>query len=172
MRIYKAYGKEEYEELQFVNYDEDIEMLNLLLEDSPVCDKWITPQVEVITKGKKSDRPFLWVDTRTLVVSEKAKSELKDIWIEDNIELLPIKCNQDIYYLVHIMNTENISYEFTDNGIKFAEDECIKQNIKNKYLFKVYICGKFKDKSVFINEKFIERVNKTDLKGFGFKMEW
>ena len=28
--IYKAYGKEGYEELQFKNYDEDIKLLNLL----------------------------------------------------------------------------------------------------------------------------------------------
>ena len=32
--------------------------------------------------------------------------------------------------------------------------EKFRQIIKNKYLFKAYICGKFKDKSVFINEKF------------------
>lgn len=30
MIIYKSYGKEGYEELQFKNYDEDIKLLNLL----------------------------------------------------------------------------------------------------------------------------------------------
>lgn len=173
MTIYEACGKEGYEELQFKNYDEDIKLLNLLLEDRSVKEEWGMPEVDIITKGKKGDCPYFWVDSKVLIISEKAKNELKDVWEKDNIELLPLNCYKEKYYIVHIMNADQVSYDFTDDyNIKFDEGECIKAGIADKFLFRSYIKAKFKDKSTFINEKFIERVARSDLKGFGFKVIW
>lgn len=172
MIIYEISGKEGYLELQFKNYDVDKKLIRLLRENCSVENDWKVPEVDIITKGKNSDCPMLWVSTNLVVVSEKAKKELIDIWEKDNIELLPLSCGNTIYYLLHIMQTEDTSYDISeDYELVFNKDECEKINILNKYLFRVY-SGKYSSTSIFATEKFIERVKNTDLKGFGFKEIW
>ncbi len=172
MTVYKFYGKEGYLELQLKNYDTDKELLRLLSEEKSVKDEWKIPELEIVTKGKKTDCPFFWGGTCLAMVSENAKNELKDVWEKDNIELLPLSCGNTIYYLLHIMQTEDTSYDISeDYELVFNKDECEKINILNKYLFRVY-SGKYKSSSIFVTEKFIERVKNTNLKGFGFKEIW
>ncbi|MBN1045258.1 MULTISPECIES: hypothetical protein [unclassified Clostridium] len=173
MIIYKVSGKEGYLELQFKNYDSDKELIRLLSEDRSVKKEWGTPAVNIITKGKKTDCPFFWVGTRLAVVSEKAKDELKDVWEADNIELLPLICDDIIYYILHIMQTENISFDFADDySIVFNKSECKKHRITDKFLFRSHVMENARNKSIFVTEKFIERIKKSDLKGFGFKKIW
>ena len=110
MNIFEILGKEGYLELQFNDYDKDIDLIQLLIEDTNVINKWGEPKIDIITKGKKGDCPYFWVSTGLVVISEKAKDELHDIWEKDNIELLPLKYNDTYYYLLHITKTQNISY--------------------------------------------------------------
>lgn len=170
MKIYKVSVKNGYLELQFKNYHSDKMLLKLLSEDKSVLEEWGMPEVDIITKGKKSDCPFFWASMQLVVVSEKAKEELKDVWKYDNIELLPLICGADIYYMIHIMQTENISYEL-EKDIIFDKKECEQYNITNKFLFRAYI-GEFRYKGIFVNEKFIERVENSNLKGFRFEKIW
>lgn len=172
MTIYKILGKEGYLELQFKNDDVDNNLIGLLGENYSIANKWNAPEVDIITKGKKSDCPIFWEGNNLIVVSEKAKNELSDVWEEDNIELLPLICGDTIYYLLHIMQTENTSYDISeDYELVFNKDECEKMNILNKYLFRVYF-GKYASPSIFGTEKFIERVKNSDLKGFRFNEIW
>lgn len=172
MIIYEISSKEGYLELQFKNYDSDKMLIKLLSEDKSVLKEWGMPEVDIITKGKKTDCPFFWVSTQLVVVSEKAKNELQDVWEADNIELLPMICEDTIYYMIHIMQIENVSYDYGNHySIVFDKKECEKHKIMDKFLFRAYN-GTYKDKSIFANEKFIERIKNSDLKGFSFKKLW
>ena len=75
MNIFEILGKEGYLELQFNDYDKDIDLIQLLIEDTNVINKWGEPKIDIITKGKKGDCPYFWVSTGLVVISEKAKDE-------------------------------------------------------------------------------------------------
>lgn len=172
MIIYKISSKEGYLELQFKNYDSDKILVDLLVEEKSVLKEWGVPEVEIITKGKKSDCPFFWVSSQLVVVSENAKDELYDVWEADNIELLPMKYNNDIYYMVHIMQIENISYKVDDEYRKiFNKDECEEHKVMDRFLFRAYD-ESFEDIRIFATDKFIERIQNSNLKGFAFEKIW
>lgn len=172
MTIYKFYGKEGYLELQLKNYDIDKELIYLLDENRSIASEWKKIELEIVTKGKKTDSPYFWAGDQLAIVSEKAKNELKDVWESDNVELLPLACGDATYYLLHIMQTENISYDISEEyELILDKNELQKRNITDKYLFRLYY-GKYEDGSIFVTEKFIDRVKNTDLKGFGFKEIW
>lgn len=172
MTVYKFYGKEGYLELQLKNYDTDKELLYLLDENRSVINEWKIVETEIVTKGKKTDSPYFWAGNQLAIISERAKNELMDVWDEDNIELLPVVCGDTNYYLIHIMQTENISYDISEKYELIVDNiEYQKRNIADRYLFRMYY-GKYEDSSIFVNEKFIERIKNSNLKGFGFKEIW
>ncbi|OFS24190.1 hypothetical protein [Clostridium sp. HMSC19A10] len=173
MIIYKVLGKDGYLDLQFKNYDSDKMLIKFLSEENSVLNEWGMPEVDIITKGKKGDCPTFWVSTQLVVVSEKAKNELKDVWKADNVELLPMKCGDTTYYMLHIMQIQDISYDYGESySIVFDKNQCEKNSITDKYLFRSYLKGTYKDRSIFVTDKFIERISDSDLKGFGFKKVW
>ncbi|MCB2355752.1 hypothetical protein [Clostridium estertheticum] len=177
MKIYEITGANGFEELQLRNYEQKKYCIDWLESDVSIRDKWNDDiEVDIITKGKKSDCPFIWVGKGVMVISENAKEKLESYWIDDCIELLPIKCKEGVYYLLHVIDVRNISFDFKieigNRKVNFNKLECIKNKIDVNGLFRGYYQGDKLDKRIFITERFKDSVKNSTLKGFDFREIW
>ncbi|WP_297429528.1 hypothetical protein [Clostridium sp.] len=175
MRIYRISGVEGFIEFQLNEYDTDSEYLDLLNEDKSIAERWKILDVGIVTKGKKSDCPFFWGGTDLVVISEEARTELLDLFNQEKVELLPLKNQDKNYYMVHVMETQNVGFspdEIDCEKIIFNEKECNEQNIVDKYIFRGYFLGKRADSSIFVTDRFIDRIKNSKLKGFNFVKIW
>lgn len=175
MRIYEVVGAEGFMQFQLKDYEKDSKYINLLSEDGSIEDRWKTLDVDVVTKGKKSDFPFFWGGIRLIVVSKEATIELEDLCESQQMEFLPLKSQDEVYYIIHIINSEKISFSPDEEDyadIIFKKQECIEHNVMEKYLFRGCFMGKRANSSIFITEKLINRIKNSTLKGFNCKKIW
>lgn len=167
MKIYYLGSKEGYRDITLKDYDKDSKYIKMLECDYRIKDKWPRIELEIASKGKKSDIPYFWASGGRLVLSENARNKMRDIFETEKIELLPMYLENEVYYLVHIVKMEDI--KFTK---EFSEEELIEKNIEDRYVFGIYRPSGKVAKYTYITEKFINRMKELGLKGINFKVYW
>lgn len=176
MELYK-YGRDvtKYDFFVF-KYDIDCSrVVDLMMGEKRVSDKWIPFEVEVEKKKKNSDTPSL---SPYYVLSQKAVNLLKDL-IENEVEFLPISFNNETYYVIKILNIlDCINYEKSvpfplppgvDTPFDYTKFSFKEDVVKGKHIFRV------KDilfVNVFVSKEFEEIVTKNKLAGFQLEKVW
>lgn len=177
MKLYGINSKEGYRDIILKNYDEDIKYIEMLINDYIVKEQWPKIEIKINYKGKKSDGPFFWSIMGALVISEKAKDELKHFWNNDKFELLPLYLENEIYYIVHVIELEDLEFDMQEdeegNLINiFNKEELLSKNIIDKGIFRIRFENGKPDYPIIITEKFVELVKNSTLKGFNFGEVW
>lgn len=177
MKIYYLGSKEGYRDITLKDYDKDSYYIEMSECDYRIKDKWPRIELEIAHKGKKSDIPYFWASGGRLVLSENARNKMRDIFEEERIELLPMYLGEEVYYLVHIVEMEDIKLKVTMYGeLKFTEEfneeELIEKNTEDRCVFGIYRPSGKVDKYTYITEKFINRMKELGLKGINFKVYW
>lgn len=175
MKIYTIDGVDGFQELQLVDYDQDNCYIELLGSEQSILNKWKKLEFKVITKGKKSDFPFLWAGEGIIIMSENAKNMLKPL-LQEEVEFLPVNCEGCKYYLIHVMQMSDINYEYIleigNEKIRFDREEVLNSDLKQKIFFRGYLQHDKLIGETFFTEKLIEIIKETDLKGFNYIEVW
>lgn len=178
MKIYNTTCKEGYEDLCIKNYNCINDWTEELKKDYSIKSEWPSRvELEVADRGKKSDIPFLWSIVGALVISAKVKGEMKDFFCNETVELLPMYLGKEIYYLVHIIHVDELDIEFLEdrNGRiqkVFNKKEIEEKKINNRGIFRIFLRKDKPSDTVYITEKFADKVRDLDLKGVKFKVIW
>ncbi|WP_315076423.1 hypothetical protein [uncultured Clostridium sp.] len=177
MKLYEIKFKEGYRDVILKNHTDDVKYIKMLINDYSIKEQWPKIEIKINHKGKKSDGPFFWSVIGALIISEKAKNELEDFWNNDKFELLPLYLENEIYYIVHILELQdvefNIKKDAEGNFSKiFNKKELSSKDIASKGIFRIRLKNGKPYYSIFITEKFIEIVKDSTLKGFNFEEMW
>lgn len=177
MKLYEIKFKEGYRDVILKNYDNDVKYIKMLINDYSIKEQWPKIEIKINHKGKKSDGPFFWSIIGALIISEKAKNELEDFWNNNKFELLPLYLGNEIYYIVHVIELEDVEFDMQEdengNFINiFNKEELLSKNIIDKGIFRIRLKNGKPDYPILITEKFIEIVENSTLKGFNFEEMW
>ncbi|AQS08701.1 hypothetical protein CLOBY_08110 [Clostridium saccharobutylicum] len=177
MKLYEIDFKEGYRDIILKNHDDDIKYIKMLVNDYALKEQWPKIEIKVNHKGKKNDGPFFWSTIGALVISEKAKDELEEFWNNDDFELLPIYLEDEIYFIIHVINLQEIEFKIVrnkeDNVIKILNlKELQSKNMNEKGLFRIRLKNGKPYYPIFITEKFVELIKNSILKGFNFGVLW
>lgn len=169
MEIWK-YGRNsnKYQCLVFKDNSDDCSRLIDYPYGQRIGDKWITFEVEIEEKRKKSDTPSL---NGYYVISEKAASVLKDL-IENDVELLPIKFNDETYYymnIIYVLDCINHEKAIKANAFDYAKYSFKQEIVKGKHIFRTKE-NLFID--IFVSGEFRNRVVENKLAGFELTKVW
>lgn len=176
MKLYQIKPVDGFIQLQLKNFKEDNAAIELLAQSRTLASEWIKLETYIIAKGKKSDFPFLWAGKGTVVVSNDAKKELEKKWQDETIEFLPLSCEKEVYYLVHVIKPVDIAYMniSVDGNSKmiFNEQECLKNNLQQKGMFRAYLKGIRSFGEIMLTDKFVNSIQESSLKGFDCNVVW
>lgn len=176
MKLYQTKPVDGFIQLQLKNFNEDNAAIELLAQSRTLASEWKCLEVYIITKGKKSDFPFLWAGKGMVVVSNDAKKELEEKWQDETIEFLPLSCDKEVYYLVHVIKPVDIAYMHTrvdgKSKMVFNEQEYLKNNLQQKGMFRAYLKGIRSFGEIILTDKFINFIQESSLKGFDCDVVW
>ena len=178
MKIYTINRVDGFEEFQLTNYDEDSCYTDLLNSDKSLLNEWKELEVTVVTKGKKSDFPYIWTGMGLITISEKAKNILEGLCNKEVIEFLPIDCSGNRYYFIHIITPININFDYKlfdeedDDKIIFDKQQVLNSDAENRLFFRGYLEENILDEITFFSEKLLKIIMQSDLKGFAYTEVW
>ena len=176
MKIYNTTCVEGYESFNDKNDCFD-DWADELRKNYSIKEKWPKIELDLTHKGKKSDMPFFWETMGALVISQRLKKEFDKFLDSPSIELLPMYFENETYYLIHIINVDDLTYKYIKDSrgnfkLIFNEKELIEKKIIDKGLFRIFINDEEPDDSVYITEKFVDKVRELGLKGVKFEVIW
>lgn len=169
MKLYRIKAPKYYEDYILTESERSYELEKKYDGDDLLLKEWGCKEIKVCNKGKKGDLGYCNSFSYALILKGRALEEIQDVF-EDEAELLPVKCGDDIWYIVHSTKIEEeisfavrgrvIPYRIFNNGSKEAE-------LCNKYFFRAYNRYGTPTEMIY-TEKFIELINKLKLKGVDF----
>ena len=121
----------------------------------------------------------LWIAVGTVLFNQKAKDCLERVF-GDYVEFVPAKYQDDIYYIVNVLNViDGINYERsefrkTGDGKPYAVNKfSFKPNIvKNIPIFKVFFWKNIYGSDIFVSQEVKDIVEANGLTGFSFEEVW
>ena len=138
-----------------LRYDKDFGSFHWIeQDDSPVCD-------------------FPMINGCIPVVSERALSIIQPYIEEDEIEILPIKVEEEPFYILHllkvydVLNTRKSDIQYFKSGrVKNVGKYSFRPAVKNApYLFHISTLQTF----VFAKEELVKAINQSQLTGADFE---
>ncbi|RKY23373.1 MAG: hypothetical protein DRP79_09330 [Planctomycetota bacterium] len=161
-------------------FEQESQLTRLLRE--PIENNWHPIKVEVIRDMTGVDHPFPQavgdfpdLDPGFLCLSRKAADRLRHLLLPHG-KILPLICDEGEYYLYKVTTVidaldEEMSQftRFSDGGIMTIEKhEFHPERLANAVIFKIP-----QDiVAIFVTDKFVSEIKKTDLKGYEFKEVW
>ena len=121
----------------------------------------------------------LWITTGIVLFNQKAKDCLEGVF-GDYVEFVPAKYQDDIYYIVNVLNViDGINYERsefrkTGDGKPYAVNKfSFKPNrVKNIPIFKVFFWKNIYGSDIFVSQEVKDIVAANGLTGFSFEEVW
>lgn len=155
--------------------DVDLAFINSFNGESKL-ETWKSPKFKRMYNRKYSNTPGF--ASHIPVFDEKTVMVLSEL-LEDNVEILPIMCNDKNFYLINIIKIQDcIDYEKSQYKM-FRDGKRIMKF--SKYVFdrnKIKNCGdifKLFDeplKRPFVSDNFRNKVIENNLVGFKFELAW
>lgn len=171
MKLYDITCLDCYESFNVVG--SDFKLISKYEGIESLKEEWGIKELKRSYRGKKADIAYNW-SFLSMILTQKAYDMLKDIFLEDEVEMLPVVCEGETYYIPHGIKAEpyvKIEYQKRKNIPHykyFCEEDLRKVNVDKKYFFRVErVNGEATD--MFFTQKFIDIVKEYGLKGIEFE---
>ncbi|MBA4602064.1 imm11 family protein [Thermoactinomyces mirandus] len=166
-----------FESLGFADFDRDSKLADLLLQTSPLIDKWNNVEVLTIDEGKDSDSPHFW-DCPVPVFSERAYYTVQD-FLRNKAEALSLNHPEKIFYAIHVLNAiDAVDYQKAiikqlDTGFRvgFEKYAFIEEKVEDEHIFRIFLDDRIRS-AVFVSDEFKKAVESDGLAGFQFMEVW
>ena len=149
----------------------------------PVSDEFRFVKLER-DKSKTRETEFmdcskLWITTGIVLFNQKAKDCLEGVF-GDYVEFVPAKYQDDIYYIVNVLNIidglnyEKSEFEKRDNGRPYSINKfSLRPNIVNNIsIFKLFLEESIYSTEIFVSQEVKDIVEANGLTGFSFEEVW
>ena len=121
----------------------------------------------------------VWITTGIVLFNQKAKDCLEGVF-GDYVEFVPAKYQDDIYYIVNVLNIidglnyEKSEFKKTHDGKPYAVKKFSFQPniVKNIPIFKVFFWKNIYSTEIFVSQEVKDIVEANGLTGFSFEEVW
>ena len=121
----------------------------------------------------------LWITTGIVLFNQKAKDCLEGVF-GDYVEFVPAKYQDDIYYIVNVLNViDGLNYgksefEKLDDGRPYSINKfSLRPNIVNNIsIFKLFLEDRIYSTEIFVSQEVKDIVEANGLTGFSFEEVW
>ena len=125
------------------------------------------------------DCSHVWIAVGIVLFNQKAKDCLEGVF-GDYVEFVPAKYQDDIYYIVNVLNViDGINYERsefrkTGDGKPYAVNKfSFRPNIVNNIsIFKLFLEDRIYSTEIFVSQEVKDIVEANRLTGFSFEEVW
>ena len=186
MRIYRMKANLDEKNVSFcclLNHEELEKFADELWDGNSVSNEFRFVELERDNSNPREiefmDCSKLWIAVGTVLFNQKAKDCLERVF-GDYVEFVPAKYQDDIYYIVNVLNViDGINYERsefrkTGDGKPYAVNKfSFKPNIvKNIPIFKVFFWKNIYGSDIFVSQEVKDIVEANGLTGFSFEEVW
>lgn len=177
MKFYIPTYTEDYESYMILKPEWDYGMSLKYRGIERLADNWGVKELYTDEKNRKPDIAYFSSVSFNMLIGEKAYECLKDILDLEDIELLPTKYKEEKYFLLHGIKSYDIHYDLIsilDKKIEktiFKKQEIVKKGLDKKGMFKMQYRGGKPSNMLLFTEKFLDMIEKYDLKGCEFIVE-
>ena len=177
MKLYTITYKEGYE--SFYLKEEDDEIMEKYEGIQSIQEEWGVRKIDLEDKERESDLAYFWTSSSSLLISEKAKTLLKEFLNPEEVELLPVSYKERKFYLVHGIKSYDVDCKYVElpkewcclDKTEYNKKQLMEKGLDKKGMFRIeYTKGEVS--SFVFTEKFIDAIKKYDLKGIDFELEW
>ena len=121
----------------------------------------------------------VWITTGIVLFNQKAKDCLERVF-GDYVEFVPAKYQDDIYYIVNVLNIidglnyEKSEFEKLDDGRPYSINKfSLRPNIVNNIsIFKLFLEESIYSTEIFVSQEVKDIVEANGLTGFSFEEVW
>ena len=161
----------------FMKFDQE------LRRGLPVSDEFRFVELER-DKSNPREKEFmdcskLWITTGIVLFNQKAKDCLEGVF-GDYVEFVPAKYQDDIYYIVNVLNIidglnyEKSEFEKLDDGRPYSINKfSLRPNMVNNIsIFKLFLEESIYSTEIFVSQEVKDIVEENGLTGFSFEEVW
>ena len=161
----------------FMKFDQE------LRRGLPVSDEFRFVELER-DKSNPREKEFmdcskLWITSGIVLFNQKAKDCLEGVF-GDYVEFVPAKYQDDIYYIVNVLNVidgldyEKSGFKKTHDGKPYAVNKFSfrPKIVKNIPIFKVFFWKNIYGSDIFVSQEVKDIVAANGLTGFSFEEVW
>ena len=186
MRIYRMKADLDEKNVSFLDLLDQEAFMKFnkeLRRGLPVSDEFRFVKLER-DKSKTRETEFmdcskLWITTGIVLFNQKAKDCLEGVF-GDYVEFVPAKYQDDIYYIVNVLNIidglnyEKSEFEKLDDGRPYSINKfSLRPNIvKNISIFKLFLEESIYSTEIFVSQEVKDIVEANGLTGFSFEEVW
>ena len=161
----------------FMKFDQE------LCEGMPVSDAFRFVELERDNSNPREkelmDCSQVWIAVGIVLFNQKAKDCLEGVF-GDYVEFVPAKYQDDIYYIVNVLNIidglnyEKSEFKKTRDGSPYSVNKfSFKPNIvKDVSIFKVFLDGSIYSTDILVSQEVKDIVEENGLTGFSFEEVW
>ena len=121
----------------------------------------------------------LWITSGIVLFNQKAKDCLEGVF-GDYVEFVPAKYQDDIYYIVNVLNIidglnyEKSEFEKLDDGRPYSINKfSLRPNMVNNIsIFKLFLEESIYSTEIFVSQEVKDIVEENGLTGFSFEEVW
>ena len=121
----------------------------------------------------------VWITTGIVLFNQKAKDCLEGVF-GDYVEFVPAKYQDDIYYIVNVLNIidglnyEKSEFEKLDDGRPYSINKfSLRPNMVNNIsIFKLFLEESIYSTEIFVSQEVKDIVEENGLTGFSFEEVW
>lgn len=103
MKLYDISCLDHYESFNVIG--SDFELVNKYEGIEPIKEEWGIKELKRSYRGEKADIAYNW-SFLSMILSQKAYDMLKDIFSDKEVEVLPVVCEGETYYIPHGIKAE------------------------------------------------------------------
>ena len=186
MRVYRMEADLAEKNVTFLgllNHESFMKFDQELCEGMPVSDEFRFVELERNNSNPREkefmDCSQVWITTGIVLFNQKAKDCLEGVF-GDYVEFVPAKYQDDIYYIVNVLNIidginyEKSEFEKRDNGRPYSVNKfSFRPNIVNNIsIFKLFLDDRIYSTNLFVSQEVKDIVEENGLTGFSFEEVW
>lgn len=176
MKLYKTNTKEYYEFFTILNMDyDDVCLIEETVD--PLLQNWKVPELTIANSGRCKKADVTSCLSTLLAIGQKTYDEIKDIFISEDVEVLPAKHKDDMYYIPRGLKAYEVDFDMKcmeDYSVKyyFNNEKLKEHGIEDKYFFRAETEGKMIVTETYFTQKFVDLLLEKKAKGFAFELIW
>ena len=186
MRIYRMeadLAEKNVTFLDLLDHEAFLKFNKELRRGLPVSDAFRFVELER-DKTKTREKEFMdcsqvWITMGIVLFNQKAKDCLEGVF-GDYVEFVPAKYQDDIYYIVNVLNIidginyEKSEFEKLDDGRPYSINKfSLRPNMVNNIsIFKLFLEDRIYSTEIFVSQEVKDIVEANGLTGFSFEEVW
>ena len=186
MRVYRMkadLAEKNVSFLDLLDHESFMKFNKELRRGLPVSDEFRFVELER-DKSNPREKEFmdcskLWITSGIVLFNQKAKDCLEGVF-GDYVEFVPAKYQDDIYYIVNVLNIidginyEKSEFEKRDNGRPYSVNKfSLRPNMVNNIsIFKLFLEESIYSTEIFVSQEVKDIVEANGLTGFSFEEVW